>query len=83
MKSLILTNLIILFLSTSSFSQTGQIVYDSFYSPSLSRTVPLAIYLPPNHTSIGNPYRTYIFLHGAAGNTYTANTATISTHLIV
>ena len=65
-------------LISSSYSQNGTIVYDSFYSPSLSRNIPLAIYLPPNHSPSAEPYRVYVFLHGAAGSTYTYHMGTIS-----
>lgn len=81
MKSLITVTSIILLLTTLSFSQSGTIVYDSFYSPSLSKSIPLAIYLPPNHSPTAEPYRAYIFLHGGSGNTYTSNLGAISSAL--
>jgi S-formylglutathione hydrolase FrmB len=53
----------------SVHAQTGQLVYGSFVSTSLNgMTVPVTTYLPPNYSATGNPYRLYIFLHGAGQN---------------
>ncbi len=81
MKNLIFVVLFILLPISILFPQNGTIVYDSFHSPSLNRTIPLAIYLPPNHSPTAEPYRSYIFLHGGGGSTYTAHMGTISSAL--
>lgn len=39
-----------------------------FFSNSLDRGIPVKIYKPEGYTDDGDPYRLYIFLHGAAGS---------------
>jgi S-formylglutathione hydrolase FrmB len=70
-------SLFCLIFSSSSYALSGQIVNDSFYSPALSKNIPLKIYLPPNHSSTGDPYRVYIFLHGGGNSNYSTHVSTI------
>jgi S-formylglutathione hydrolase FrmB len=81
MKFFISVTFLLLFLTSLSISQPSQIVDDSFYSPSLQETIPLKIYLPPNHSTTAEPYRVYIFLHGASGSNYASHVYTIKTPL--
>jgi S-formylglutathione hydrolase FrmB len=64
-----LLGLLVLVVTSNAGSQTGQLVYSSFISPSLNgMSVPVTTYLPPNYSATGTPYRLYIFLHGAGQN---------------
>ncbi len=81
MKKIVLMLLILLISSTFLFSQSSQIVDDSFYSPSLERNIALKIYLPPNYSTANDPYRVYVFLHGGGSSTYSSHIGTISSTL--
>jgi len=77
MKNLTLAILILLIAIEPSSSQQSQIVDDSFYSPSLAQNIPMKIYLPPYHSTAGDPYRVYIFLHGGMSSNYTSHVSTM------
>lgn len=60
--------LVILTIAANSFGQESKVINDKFYSASLDREIKVNIYQPANFSLTGDPYRLFIYLHGAAGS---------------
>jgi hypothetical protein len=58
-----------IFLPTLSFARNGTVELRTFNSASMqNKPVSVYVYLPPNYSTTADPYRLYIFLHGAGGS---------------
>ncbi|RPH89855.1 MAG: hypothetical protein EHM72_19815, partial [Calditrichaeota bacterium] len=68
MKFFVLIMISVMIIVPTAFTQDSKILSTSFYSASLERNIPVKIYQPADYSDTGNPYRLYVYLHGAAGS---------------